>query len=636
MRLRIISINDVYKLDNFPSFKTLVNYYSSNENVQGENSNLLVGNDDDAVPCVPTPPDHTLVLFAGDFLGPSLLSSLDSGRGMVDTMSACGVSHVCFGNHECDVPISALPDRIRESKFTWINTNMRQLDDIIGVKTCPYDVVTICKDGVTKNIALLGLLTEDASLYRPGAFGDAKIERIVDCSERVLGELEKNVPDHIDLVVPMTHQSMPNDRNFAKHFTGETFPLVIGGHDHDIYDERLSGCRIIKTGMDAANAAIIDIDWSLDPGASKRPDLSIKLVPTASFPPDPEIQRLVEFHERILRGLEQAKLFKLHHDGDAAVEPIEVFTTFKNRLRPTNGSTVLVTAIRRGMRCQCAILNAGSIRGNKDYREEWFCWSDLKEEIPFSTEMAAVAMPGETLSDAIAYSRKGACSTPPIETGGYLQCCDMIVWNESTQSIQSIRGEAFDPDATYLVALPAKSLAGMDMNVPLVEWAASNDVAIDPEACRPAKLAIVEFFSSLLWLELGSFADIDEDKSGCLSEEEIRRQAEKVFGRNFADLVLSNVMSVADINKDGKINPVEMLVTRFVATDMMSHVYSSDELPTMIRLASEVLDLPPSHPEVAKIVAKLKEKIDTRKNGRMTREEAIEALGTLNAKDILV
>ena len=79
-----------------------------------------------------------------------------------------------------------------------------------------------------------------------------------------------------------------------------------------------------------------------------------------------------------------------------------------------------------------------------------------------------------------------------------------------------------------------------------------------------------------------------------------------------------------------------MLVTRFVAMDMMSHIYTSEELPMMTRLASEVLDLPKDHPEVKNIVAELRECIDTHKNGRMTREEAIEALGSLKTKDMLV
>ena len=72
--LRIIQINDVYELDNYPHFKTLVDEKSKG-------------------------PHKTLVVLSGDFLGPSLLSSLDKGRSMVDTMMACGITHVCFGNH---------------------------------------------------------------------------------------------------------------------------------------------------------------------------------------------------------------------------------------------------------------------------------------------------------------------------------------------------------------------------------------------------------------------------------------------------------------------------------------------------------------------------------------------------------
>jgi 2',3'-cyclic-nucleotide 2'-phosphodiesterase (5'-nucleotidase family) len=40
---------------------------------------------------------NTAVVLAGDFLAPSLLSSLDSGRGMVDVMNDVGIEFVCFG-----------------------------------------------------------------------------------------------------------------------------------------------------------------------------------------------------------------------------------------------------------------------------------------------------------------------------------------------------------------------------------------------------------------------------------------------------------------------------------------------------------------------------------------------------------
>ena len=57
-KLRILSINDVYELDHLPRLATLLRAHE-----------------------LPAP-DVTISIVAGDFVGPSLLSSLDAGRGM--------------------------------------------------------------------------------------------------------------------------------------------------------------------------------------------------------------------------------------------------------------------------------------------------------------------------------------------------------------------------------------------------------------------------------------------------------------------------------------------------------------------------------------------------------------------------
>jgi 2',3'-cyclic-nucleotide 2'-phosphodiesterase (5'-nucleotidase family) len=101
IRLRIIHINDVYELENLPRFATCVQEYKSRD---AEDQ------------C------QTIVMLPGDFLAPSLLSSLDHGFGMVDCLNKCGVDYACFGNHETDVPHAELVKRIQESKFKWINT----------------------------------------------------------------------------------------------------------------------------------------------------------------------------------------------------------------------------------------------------------------------------------------------------------------------------------------------------------------------------------------------------------------------------------------------------------------------------------------------------------------------------------
>jgi 2',3'-cyclic-nucleotide 2'-phosphodiesterase (5'-nucleotidase family) len=203
--LRIIHINDVYELENYPNFKTLVEKESKSAH-------------------------KTIVVMGGDFLGPSLLSSLDKGRGMVDIMNECGITHCCFGNHETDIPMSELPNRILQSEFCWVNTNMRELDDVLDIETDAHDVVEITNGTHTKRVGLIGLLTEDPSLYRPDSFKGAKIEPVLTCTEAYL----KNVlePIGLDLIVPITHQRMPEDRGFCNKFGGDVFPLVLGGHDH--------------------------------------------------------------------------------------------------------------------------------------------------------------------------------------------------------------------------------------------------------------------------------------------------------------------------------------------------------------------------------------------------------------------
>ena len=77
-KLRIIHVNDVYQLANFPKLKTCIEEQSRN--------------------C-----QNVIVTLSGDFLAPSLLSALDQGAGMVQILNATGVTHVCFGNHESDV-----------------------------------------------------------------------------------------------------------------------------------------------------------------------------------------------------------------------------------------------------------------------------------------------------------------------------------------------------------------------------------------------------------------------------------------------------------------------------------------------------------------------------------------------------
>lgn len=576
-------------------------------------------------------PDRTLFVLAGDFLGPSLLSSLDKGAGMIDCLNAIGVTHVCFGNHECDIPMECLPRRIRQSQFVWVNSNMQQLNDKLNIATPEYDIIQVSSESMVKTVALLGLLTNEEGLYRPGSFCNAKIEPIIETAQKYVDEL---LSEQVDFILPMTHQSMKDDRIFAHHFGGSVFPIILGGHDHTVLDETHHGSRIHKTGYDAHHAGIIDFRWNGGEEENKMPTVEVELVSVAKFAPDAEVKARVEDHEILIRELEQARLFAISNWAT----PTQEFSTCLNRLQPNLGSRALTTMLRMGMRCQCALVSAGSIRANRTYaNDSFFTWSDLKAEIPFPTNMTALSIPGKVLQDTIFFSRLASRENPPIAKGGYIHVCNNIVYDNERQLILSIDGEAFDENRLYFTAIQIEFLLGIDNHAPLLKWAADNHIHVNKESTIPAKLVVVELFSALLWLQLGSFEEIDSNGDGVLTREDIKARVVQHYGdTGIADLVVDNVMAIADVHGTGAISPLDMMIVHFVATDMVHHVDDEAELAAMKATAAHVLGKDTDHEDVEKMVARIRDKLDIDRDGKIGRVENMKALGELRRRSLLI
>src|SRR5450432_4101606 len=73
---------------------------------------------------------QTFVVVAGDFVSPSVIGTVKidgqkvNGRQMVDIMNKTGVDLVTFGNHEFDIPENDLQQRINESQFAWVSSDV--------------------------------------------------------------------------------------------------------------------------------------------------------------------------------------------------------------------------------------------------------------------------------------------------------------------------------------------------------------------------------------------------------------------------------------------------------------------------------------------------------------------------------
>src|SRR5579884_2245972 len=198
-RLRIVSINDVYSLENLPRLRTLLRRCAQED-----------------------PADAMLTVVAGDFLAPSILSSLDAGRGMVECLALLGVTHVTLGNHEADVPVDELRARVRELPARWLGTNVHGFDPPLPES----DVVTVAAPGGRAvRVGLVGVVMTDAAVYRDAPFGGAELEPTNAAVLRTDATLAAS--EGCACIVPLTHQPIADDRALAAAGARPPLPIVV-------------------------------------------------------------------------------------------------------------------------------------------------------------------------------------------------------------------------------------------------------------------------------------------------------------------------------------------------------------------------------------------------------------------------
>jgi NADPH:quinone reductase-like Zn-dependent oxidoreductase/2',3'-cyclic-nucleotide 2'-phosphodiesterase (5'-nucleotidase family) len=506
--LRIVAVNDVYLLDNLPRLRTLVEHHRATN-----------------------PADVFLVTLAGDFVGPSILSSLDSGRVMVECMKMVGVTHAIFGNHEDDVPTAALRKRVAELGAMWISTNV-EFDPPLPKS----QVLTVGR----VRVGLVGVVMIDGATYHRPPFGGAALTPPNDAARAEAARLIRD--EGCACVIPLTHQPVADDRELMRLQREPPFPVIIGGHDHTIVLEEVGGTWLVKAAADAVHAAVIDLAWPA--GAGDRPEVRVRIDDVARYAEDPALRARVDAHMSSVRDLEAATLM--------TIQPSMQLSSVGARARQTTMGTLICSAVREALGADGCIINGGGIRGARDYRAR-LTYGDLKGELPFDNEVVVVSMPGRVLRDAVATSRASA----PAESGSFLQV-DGHIEVDAHGVVTTVRGAPLAVDRDYSIALVRELLTGLDHIEPLVRWATENPSKVPaPGSGRETKLILVDAFSVALWRSMGGFDEVDADHDGKVTEAEIFAAVARVTAEPASHLTAGFVMRALDTNHDNSISREE-------------------------------------------------------------------------------
>ncbi|CAE7941594.1 yfkN [Symbiodinium necroappetens] len=346
-------------------------------------------------------PERTFVVFAGDLLSPSVLSDLFEGEQMVDILNFLNLTAASLGNHEFDFGVETLRKRIQESRFVWLNTNLLDEAGALFPGTQHHKIIDIPfsprwsegGDVKTTRVCLFGVAYD----VRETMFKDRHRVNYVDALAAAQKEAKILRDEHqCKVVLALTHQFASEDCKLSKAL-GKSVDLILGGHDHSTELKTVCGhAPYVKADSD------LKTQWKMkllltDEGTVD--SVEGELITLTDFDPFS-----VGVHNKVVHWEERGSAELAKKIGCSSA-PLDAVTRHV-RQRETNAGDFVADAVKNMHRTQVALINGGTIRGDKV-----FAAGDLSKEIvtelhPFGNGIVKIYATGAEIKNYIDDSLK--------------------------------------------------------------------------------------------------------------------------------------------------------------------------------------------------------------------------------------
>jgi 2',3'-cyclic-nucleotide 2'-phosphodiesterase (5'-nucleotidase family) len=385
-----------------------------------------------------------LLVLAGDFLSPSVASSVFKGEQMVAALNAAGLDLATLGNHEFDFGTDVLIQRMAEARWQWVISNV--IDTNTGKPIGGAAPYLVRQFGALK-VGFIGLcLTSDEINY-----AQLKHVRFIDPLTAAGPAIAALKREGANVIVAVTHLEFADDRTLATRFPD--IDLIVGGHEHYPVTATENRTLISKAGSDARYVARIDIDRR--PGGPV--ERFFELLPvTSAIPDDPRTAEVAAAYDaRLGTALEEAVgTSRVALDAE----------TVRLRASETNIGNLVADAMRADVDADIAIINSGAIRGDRIYKEGPLTRRTLIGMHPFGNVICKVEVPGRVVLQAL----NSGVSKLPATAGQFPQVSGLTMRVEPAAPVGSrvqdvrVHGEPLDPNKRYTVAIADFMLSGGD------------------------------------------------------------------------------------------------------------------------------------------------------------------------------
>jgi 5'-nucleotidase len=375
--------------------------------------------------------------LGGDTLSPSVETRTYRGKQMIDAWNMVGLDYSVFGNHEFDIKTNELLDRMKESNFTWLGSNV--IDTKTGKTfggTPPFVIRRI--GGV--NIGILGLLLPET---RETSSIESHIE-IADYCKTAQELIPKMRAAGANTIIGLTHMFMHQDKRLAHCAPG--IDLILGGHEHTLLQSSAAGVPIFKMWADAREVGKFDL--FIDKKTGKVMSMDWEVIPVTDQIPDaPEFAPVLAKYKYLLDQLEVRV-------GATSV-PLDALS-HSVRTKETDIGNFIADAYRNAVGADIGFVNGGSIRADLSYNPGPLTKRDVLSMLPFNNPIIKVEVTGKTLMEILEHSV--ARSAEDNEPGRFPQVSGICFKFDTRKPPGSrvsdvcVGGEPLDLDKTYTMA----------------------------------------------------------------------------------------------------------------------------------------------------------------------------------------
>ena len=212
----------------------------------------------------------------------------------------------------------------------------------------------------------------------------------------------------------------PNDIKLAEKTSPGLIDIIFGGHDHYYSCQKINSTYVLRSGTDFRQLSYIEA-WKSQTKSGSWDFSVIRRDIVRSIPEDPKALELVDKLTSNLRA-------KLEKPIGYTAAPLDGrFTTV--RTRESNLGNFVCDLMRYHYSTECAIMAAGTIRGDQIYAPGILQLKDIMKCFPFEDPVVVLKVTGQQLFEAL----ENAVSLVPALEGRYPQVSNIVFEYDSSK-----------------------------------------------------------------------------------------------------------------------------------------------------------------------------------------------------------